>query len=346
MSAVDWLPEELHPVAMRLARADQLAFDLAETALAWSRGPDDEGPLSLRQVGRSPGYLDVEVTAISPVPPIAAMLFSEAIHHLRSAIDNVVFYMVEKGRGSPLTRSKARIVSMLIYEDPERFKRKVGQLVKQGISEFATTATLGQRIASLQPFADEASVPAIPPALSMLMNGPDSANEHPLVLLRDYSNEDKHRTIRLAAGRSLVQRLDDLPRTRRLGMRAIEVGTVLEVVQKGVPTPVDTSPALHVQRPDGVWVGPGYELDCLSRHVADIVLPTLITGIALPDGLPAHVDLSDSGAPLTERLREGGATRAHDRARELAGRAFLEAMQRDLQFPPIELLADPEHEES
>ncbi|MBX7268843.1 hypothetical protein KIF24_24340 [Micromonospora sp. Llam7] len=345
---MDWLPEALHPVAMRLARADQLAFELAEIALAWSRGSDDRGPLTLRQVERTPGYLDVEVSTIRPVPPIAAMLFSEVVHHLRSAIDNVVFYLVERNRDAPLTDSQARAVSMLIYEDPKKFEDKVKGLVKQGLTEFATTATLGKRTAALQPFADKTSVPAISPALSMLMGaGPDVANEHPLVLLRDYSNDDKHRTIRLAAGRSLVQRLDDVPRTRQLGMRHIEVGTVLEVVQKGVVTPVDTSPALHVQRPDGgVWVGPGYELDCLSRHVADIVVPTLITGMSLPGGLPAQVDLSDTGTPLAERLRQGGTTRAHDRAREMAGKAYWEAMKRDRQFPPIVAGTVPEQEKS
>jgi hypothetical protein len=327
---------------MRLAHADQLAFELAEIALAWSRGRDDEGPVTLRQVERTPGYLDVEVATIRPVPPIAAMSFSGAVHHLRSAIDNVVFYIVEKGRDKPLTDSQARAVSMLIYENPKMFEDKVKGLVKQGLTEFATTATLGKRIAALQPFADKASVPAIPPALSRLMGGPDPASEHPLVLLRDYSNEDKHRTIRLAAGRSLVERQDDVPRTRYLGMRHIGVGTVLEVVKKGVLTPVDTYPALHVQRPHGgVWVGPGYELDCLSRYVADVVLPTLITGMALPGGLPAQVDLGDSGTPLAERLRQGGYTSAHDRAREMAGRAHWEAMERDWQFPPIVAGTDP-----
>ncbi|WP_156313127.1 hypothetical protein [Micromonospora sp. HK10] len=348
MRAMDWLPEALHPVAMRLAHADQLAFELAEIALAWSRGPDGEGPLTLRQVERTPGYLEVEVVTIRPLPPIAAMLFSGAVHHLRSAIDNVVFYIVERNRDKPLTDSQARAVSMLIYENPKKFEDKVKGLVKQGLTEFATTATLGQRIAALQPFADKASVPAIPSALSMLMGGPDPASEHPLVLLRDYSNEDKHRTIRLAAGRSLVERLDDGPRTRQLGMRHIEVGTVLEIVQKGVLTPVHTSPALHVQRPDrGVWVSPGYELDCLSRHVADVVLPTLITGMALPDGLPALVDLSDTGTPLAERLRQGGTRRAHDRAREMVAKAYWDAMERDWQFPPIVAGGtDPEQEKS
>ena len=337
MSTVDWLPEELHPVAMRLARADQLAFELAEVALAWSRGPDDAGALSLRQVERKPGYLDVEIATIRPVPPIASMLFSEAVHHLRAAIDNVVFYMVAQDRKEPLTREQARAVSMLIYEQPEKFEGKVKSLIRrQGLPEFDPAATLGKRIASLQPFNDEAMVPAIPPALAFMMGSPEPAVAHPLVLLRDYSNEDKHRTIRLAAGRSLVQRPDDWERSVGLGMRHVEVGTVIEQVQKGVFTGVEVSPALHVQRPDdGVWVSPGPELDALARHVSDIVIPTLVTGMALPDALPAEVDLRDTGESLVNRLVSGGSTRAHDRARELSLKAYFEAMEQDVKFPPI-----------
>jgi hypothetical protein len=212
----------------------------------------------------------------------------------------------------------------------------VKSLVKQGLTAFETMATLGSRIVSLQPFNDDASIPAIPPALALMMGNPEPARGHPLALLRDYSNEDKHRTIRLAAGRLLVQRPDDWARTVGFGMRAIEVGTVLEVVQKGVVTPVETSPALHVERPaGGVWVSPGYELDCLARHVADIVLPTLITGMALPGALPPQMDLSNTGKPLADRLRQGGKVRAHDRARTLAAKAYLDAMEQEWQFPPI-----------
>jgi hypothetical protein len=131
--------------------------------------------------------------------------------------------MMERNRDEPLSDSQARAVSMLIYENPKKSEDKVKGLVKWGLTEFATTATLGKRIASLQPFADKASVPAIPPALSMLMGGPDPASELPLVLLRDYSNEDKHRTIRLAAGagrrtgRDRLQQRHDRYRLRRAG---------------------------------------------------------------------------------------------------------------------------------
>ena len=67
------------------------------------------------------------------MPPIAAMLFSEAVHHLRSVIDKVVFYMVEKDRKKPLSPEQARAVSMLIYEQPEKFEGKVKRLVRRRI---------------------------------------------------------------------------------------------------------------------------------------------------------------------------------------------------------------------
>lgn len=58
-----WLPVDLHPVGMRLARADELPYRLGEVALAWSRGPGEEGVLTI-QVERRPGFYDVEVTSI------------------------------------------------------------------------------------------------------------------------------------------------------------------------------------------------------------------------------------------------------------------------------------------
>jgi hypothetical protein len=117
-------------------------------------------------------------------------------------------------------------------------------------------------------------------------------------------------------------------------------------VQKGVLTGVEVSPALHVQRPDdGVWVSPGPELDALARHVSDIVIPTLVTGMALPDALPAEVDLSDTGETLVERLITGGSTRAHDRARVLSLNAYFEAMDGDVKFAPIETPGDAQSEQ-
>jgi len=268
VTVLDWLPEPLQPVAMRMARADELIFELAQVAFAWSRGPNGEGPLELRQVERRPGVLDVEVTSIRPVPPAASALFSEVVHHMRSALDNTVFFLVEAARGGPLTGHQVRAVSMPICDDEKVFQNNVGKLAKKGIHELDVDTTLGQRVASLQPFADPVAVPAISPLLAAEMGDPNPDQQHPLVLLRDYSNEDKHRAFRIAACRALIQSSRDLKGTRRMGMRPIAVGDVVDVVRKDVPELMDIFSALHVQRPNGVWVSPVAELDHIWQHVA------------------------------------------------------------------------------
>jgi hypothetical protein len=322
---------------MRLARADAAAYELSQVALAWSRGPDDGGAITLQQVERISGTYEVEVASIRPLPPIAAMLLSEAVHHLRSAVDNVVFYVAEKEHGQALTPQQERIVSMLVHDQPEKFENAVKRLTtgKNALPMFDQSATLGERIASLQPFNDGASLPSLSPVLAMLM-GVEPVWAHPLALLRDYSNEDKHRAIRVGAAGVLTQVLnEDWQESVVKGMRHVEVGTVLERVPKGAFTGMEISPALQVQRPDGTWVGPGPELDGMARHVADIVIPTLLTGMALPDALPAQIDLGDNGETLAERLKQGSKARAHERARGIMAAALVEAESRGWKVAPV-----------
>ncbi len=333
VSRLGWLPAELHPVTLRLARADLLAHNLAKVALEWSRGPDDAGALTIRQIERTPGLYDVEVASLRPVPPVASMLFSEAVHHLRSAVDNVVFHLVEKWHGQPLTAAQERSVTMLIYDGQTDYERKVKRLAGQGLEMFGPQEQLGRRLASLQPFNDDASVPSLSPQLAKIMRV-ESVSARPLSLLRDYSNWDKHRAIRLAAAKLLVQRSDDWRRSVSQGMREINVGTVLEVVTKGVLTPVEISAALHVQRPNGCWVGFGPELDGIARHISDIVIPTLVTGLALPDGLPVDIDLSDNGQTLHERAEAAGTMRAHERTQDLMREALAAAEHQEMRWTP------------
>jgi hypothetical protein len=333
-----WLPEALYPVAMRLARADAAAEELSRLALAWSRGPRDAGAITLRQVERTPGTYDVEIASIRPIPPLAAMLFSEAVHHLRSAVDNTVFYVAEKESGEPFTREQARIISMLVYDQPEKYRRAIQRLAtgKNAIPAFGSDSTLGRRMASLQPFNDDAVLPSMSPLLASMM-GVEVVNVHPLGLLRDYSNEDKHRAIRVGAAGVRVQTLDDSWRESiSRGMRHVEVGTVVEQVTKGVLTGVEISPALQVQRPDGkTWVAYGPELDGMARHVANIVIPILVTGMALPDAIPAHIELNDNGRTLAERLHHGGNVRAHERVRGVMAAALAEANEQAWKVAPV-----------
>lgn len=99
---------------------------------------------------------------------------------------------------------------------------------------------------------------------------------------------------------------------------------------------MEISPAMHVQRPeDGPWVSPGYELDAIARHGSEVVIPTLVAGMALPAALPAEVDLSDTGEGLAERFVGGGRTRADDRIRIHSMRAYFEAMEQNVNWPPV-----------
>ncbi len=85
----------------------------------------------------------------------------------------------------------------------------------------------------------------------------------------------------------------------------------------------------------------------IARHVSDVVIPTLVKGMALPDSLPAEVDLGDSGENSAERLARGGKIRAHDRMRATSMRAHFEAMEQEVQWPPLTSdLEDPGVEDS
>jgi hypothetical protein len=180
----------------------------------------------LCQVERTVGFYDVEVASIRPVPPTAEMLFSEAVHHLRSAVDNVVFDLVEREHGQPMSPQQERKVSMLIHDEESSYADRMRRLTsgENALPVLGPGYLVGSRIATLQPFSGHAQVSAFPSSLTLLLGGSEAASAHPPSLLRDYSNEDKHRTIRLAAWRSLVQRSDDWGRSVGLGMRTVEVG--------------------------------------------------------------------------------------------------------------------------
>jgi hypothetical protein len=334
-----WLPEPLHHVALRLARADQLAYDLALVLLSWSRGTDDAGALEVRQVERKRGYYDVEVARVRPTPPVADMLFSEAIGHLRAALDNVVFYLAEQEHGQPLTTRQAKSIGMPISDSQDSYDQTLKNPIGKGLACFGSIATLGSRLENLQPFVDPTTVPSMNPVLARIM-GVTIVEANPLVLLREYSNHDKHRAIHVAVGQTLVQRDDDWRGSVSGGMRPFEVGTVLETVKKGVPTGIEFSPALLVQRPDGSWVAIGPELDGIARYVSDIAIPTLVTGMALPGGLPVNIDLADNGQTVVERAAAADNVRAHERAREVMAQALLDADQQPLRWPETVNLAD------
>jgi hypothetical protein len=331
---IDWLPPGLEQVALRLARADQLTFDMTRLCFEWSKGTDSLGPLDLEQVWVSHDDLNVVVRGIRAIPPLVSMLFSEAVNHLRAAIDNSVFYLVTDGRTSQLTDWQERRIAMPIQTDEQKFGNWVAENRRKGLTELAD-GTLINRISSLQPFADTTAIASMSEQLAALQ-GVTPDHVHPLLLLQGYSNADKHRAVRPALTRTTYQN-EAMPFwASNRSMRPIAVGDVLETIRYGAPNVAGTNPAVTVERPgNGSWVPPGRELDQLARYVSGTVIPTLVLGMVLTRSLPPEVDLTDTGQTARERIDAGRWVTAQDRMSQVSVAAALEAMSQPPRFLPL-----------
>lgn len=328
-----WIPAQLEPVALRLARADQLIFEVGKLSLEWSIG-DSNSPITLHQVEQAPGFLSLVVAKVRPVPPAVSMLFSETINHLRAAIDNTVFHIVEEEQG-PLAERIARRVSFPTYDDPSKFERWLHENDKVGLTALGEGSRLASRIRALQPFEDMSTVQSIAEPLATLM-GIEPAGVHPLVLLQAYSNDDKHRAIRSAAARTMIQRDDEPFRSSDRSMRPLQPGDVLATTAVGEIVMIDSNAAVHVARPGGAeWVSPSRELDHLRAHVAEVVIPTLMTGLSIPRAFPPNIDLEDTGQTDRERINAGEWKSAHERMAVIAASALLDALSAQPTVPPI-----------
>lgn len=176
----------------------------------------------------------VRVLAIRAIPPRIFLLFSEAVNHLRAALDNVIWYLVERAQG-PMTGHAATQVALPIYDDDLRFAAWQRRRVRAGVTACDSTTALGQRIRALQPFVDCASrIPSTMPMLAVLM-GVEVEDAQPLVLLQGYSNDDKHRTIRVAVPRTTGGRVDHPPGGSDRAFVELRVGDVVAEGHVGSP---------------------------------------------------------------------------------------------------------------
>ena len=262
-----WLPPELYPAALRIARADECAYAMGELAGMWSF----EEPLVLEQLQHGDRYT-IRVKAIRPIPPRISLLFSEAINHLRAALDNVVWHMVEVIQG-PVVGRVASQVRLPIYSDQTKFDNWCRDRARAGLTAFDTAADLGQRIRSLQPFVDKRSnVPSTQPWLAAVM-GSQLELAHPLELLQGYSNGDKHRTVRVAvprtSGGSVGQPLGEPGRA----FVELKVGDVVSEGTWGQLTFLEQSSAVLIQRPEPYWslVAPANEVSRLAVMSREVV---------------------------------------------------------------------------
>ncbi len=327
-----WLPEDLDPVALRLARADECAFKIGDLASKWSA----DGPLDFEQIRRG-NTVQMVLKSLRPVPAEASLLFSEAINHLRAAIDNVIWYLVEQEHGQ-LEGMVATLVNMPILESQEKLDNWTKRRVKEKIAAFDAATDLGKRLRALQPFVDEqSSIPSMGETLALMMRQ-EVERAHPLRLLQAYSNADKHRSIRIAAARTFSSTDSSPLASQDLGHRDLRVGDPM-----GPPTTwgelaiVETNTAVMVQRPDPfmAWVNPVKEINAMRRHIAQVVVPMLLTGLEVPNALPASIDFGDTGQTDRERIAAGVWDDADTRLQEIMRARLYEAEARGVQFIPV-----------
>ncbi|WP_280215121.1 hypothetical protein [Nocardia cyriacigeorgica] len=327
--ALDWLPEPLAAVSFRLARVDQAAEALGALAAHWSRS----GPVELAQY-EDDGRWVANVVGIRPLPPLAALLFSEAIHHLRAAVENTLYYLVENERGTQLTEQHARAVEMPVVTSEQDFRAWQNKAARK-VPELGLETKLGRRVESLQPYTDTISkVPSMPTRMAAL-SGVRIEYEHPLRLLQRYSNLDKHRSLRFCAAATIVTTTDVAMKDTDLTFRSLEVGTELAATTPGKMIGLELNSAMMIERPDSVIrVGPVTELTHLHRHVADVVIPTLVRGLAAPRSLPPQIELGDTGDTVADRLCRAGGKLAHERWDDDTPLRMFEAWQNEPKLLP------------
>ncbi|GAA2543010.1 hypothetical protein GCM10009860_24800 [Microbacterium mitrae] len=253
----NWLPQQLAPIVARLSRADDSFYRIAMRSLDWSKSD----PIELTELRSADGRTRVEVSAISPVPYDVALLFSEGIHHLRTALDNVVWYLVELEQGL-LSDVASRKVALPAYQEKLKFNEWAKRIRKDVPALGDPTTELHERVSSLQPFRDDSGIPSIPHRL-VAAAGRNPEVVHPLILLQEYSNTDKHRSIRASVARQLIHGEDGaltglglLAEPVTIGSRAAPDGRVGEVRL------IDSYPSLCIARPaPSTWVvSPAAEL--------------------------------------------------------------------------------------
>lgn len=297
-----WFPPQLDPVVLRLARADQLAYEIGDLAGEWSWN----GPITLTEFRRG-NTMELRVTSIRPVPPVASLLFSEAVNHLRAGLDNVIWHLVGKVN-TKLSPAAERKVSMPIYDDAEKFRRWQDGMVRAHVTAVGPSTTLGKRLRQLQPFQDDKSRVGSISSRFAAASGQKIEYAHPLLLLQAYSNADKHRAVRVAAARTFTS--DDLTpfRSQDHGHRELLIGDVLGRGRIGQQVEVETQSTAMIHRPGpfSAWVSPVRELNEMRQYLSTVAFPTLLTGVALTDGLPPDIQLGDTGASNRDRIAAGG----------------------------------------
>lgn len=319
---LDWLPEALEPVAFRLARADECAYKIGDLTSAWSMG----GPVRFRHT-LSEGVATSVVDSVRPIPPRVAILFSEAIGHIRASLDNVMWHIVTE-QTDELTDYAERLVEFPITNNSDRFTQWCEKRVKNGLKMFSEDSVLAARLRSLQTWNDGIAVaPSVSQTMATLRKMP-SEKAQALRLLQAYSNHDKHRAIQTAAFRTSITNFDRPILEQDLRFKNLEPGTIVRKGKAGTYSLIELHPAVLIVRPAPFKdaVNPAREINHLRQYVSETAIPVMIRGLALAYKLPPEIDLSDNGQTPRERLREAGDQDATQRVLPLLKSRFEDEM--------------------
>jgi hypothetical protein len=162
--------QQLDGIRAKIQRVDELIKDLETDISSWL----EENRRLYRTIHRADNDARQAILSIAgPPPPLRlSVAAGEIIHHLRSCFDHLIYQLVATTSGPPDAKL-TRILQFPICDTAQEFERAVRRRQIEGVSSSATA-----EIERCQPYYHGVDV-----------------TKHPLWLLRELDNADKHRLL-------------------------------------------------------------------------------------------------------------------------------------------------------
>lgn len=281
-----WLPDRHLSVAATLAHADDLIDHVCQLSYAYGAGDETSGPIDLEEVP-GPGVSYSTIRSVKPLPRAIALYTADALTTLRAAVEHVLYAEARHLIKRDFTSIEERLVEMPARTKAEEFDRWVIDRTRKKAPSSLITGPLLARVRELQPYHRK----------------PDPL-VHPLALLASHSNFAKHREAALAAAQVAFTVPDDAESGVSImpsPAGPAKPGDILAATPFGIQVPASIFSNVGIRRPDtGGWVILLKELGDIAAWVRTVAIPTLITGTADVDPLPASLNTSESSSD--ERL--------------------------------------------
>lgn len=282
---LSWLPDRHIAVASTLSHADDLIDHVCKLAYVYGVGDETSGPIEIEELPGA-GVTLSTIRSVKLLPRALALYAADALTTLRAAVEHTLYAEAEHHLGRVFTGTEERLVEMPAHTTAEKFDGWVeGRRKRKAPASLLDARHVLGRVRALQPYRSP------------------TPQEHPLALLASHTNLAKHRMAALAAGRVAFT----IPDYEVAGVKFLpskegpaEAGDVLAEVPFGVTVPVSIFSHIAIHRPGtDQWPILLQELGDIATWVRTVAIPTLITGSADVDPLPASIDTS--ATPSEER---------------------------------------------